>query len=157
MITNLCVYYHKKTKFNRNFYIADPEEVKVCNEDDQIFKKMVMKTGRSSGLTFGILYSEIEALGIDHPGGGYFTFKNFYIVHNIPEKDIFSKKGDSGSGVFIVEEKQGEKKPGKALGILFARALSKETYVCNIDQILNTLKLKIVRYNKHILASTKKT
>lgn len=53
--------------------------------------------------------------------------------------------GDSGSGVFVVEENQ----PDKVLGIAIAVSKNyRETYVCKIPTTLNNLTLQLVRYKE---------
>lgn len=76
-----------------------------------------------------------------------FPFYNLYVVDKIAGEDqLFFKPGDSGSGVFVVEDG----KPDKALGIGIAIAISSQvTYVCKIAKILNTLGLEIVRYREN--------
>lgn len=136
----------RKIKFNCNLNIAEKEIVEVYNEDDGIYKKMVMKTGRTTGQTFGQLDGEIESIRMEHPAGSnrYYIFKNIYLVYNISGQGHFFEPEDSGSGVFVAEGK----KPGKALGIGFATSVhNSKTFVCKIAKVLNTLKLKIVRQN----------
>lgn len=76
-----------------------------------------------------------------------FLFKNVYVVDKIAGEDqLFFKPGDSGSGIFVMEDG----KPDKALGIGIAIAkFSQETYVCKIAKILNTLGLEIVKYREN--------
>lgn len=110
---------------------------------------MVRKTGRTTGLTFGLLSNRMESIRIEKPHGSmnFSQFSNLYVVDNIAGEDqLFFKPGDSGSGVFLVEDG----KPDKALGIGIAIGIfSQETYVCKIANILNTLGLKLVRYREN--------
>lgn len=128
---------------------GEKETVAIYNEDDGIAKGSVevMKTGRTTGITFGILNQTCESVRIYHPPDskiGY-VFKDIYVVENKFGED-FCRPGDSGSGVFVVEKTKEGDKPGKALGILIATVISEESYVCKIDRILDTLGLTIVRY-----------
>lgn len=144
--------------------ITEKETVAIYNEDDGIAMKSVevMKTGRTTGTTLGTLYRSFGeksmTMRLSSQSEIFYTFKDVYVILNKGEP--FSRPGDSGSGVFVVEKTQEGDKPGKALGILFAglysenasseKAFSKEvylkkTYVCKIAKILDTLGLKIVR------------
>lgn len=102
----------------------------------------------------------MESVCIEKPHGSgiRFPFYNLYVVEKIAVEDpLFFEPGDSGSGVFVVEDG----KPDKALGIGIAIAtFSQETYVCKIANILKTLGLILVRYRENnqeqTLPSTKK-
>lgn len=101
--------------------------------------KRVIKTGRTTGTTVGILNEHLLSIRINSflSGLGYLSFFNCYAV-DTPE---FFKEGDSGSGVFLIE-KNGISKP---LGIAFA-FMDSCTAVCRIDTIVDVLNLTIVRY-----------
>lgn len=76
----------------------------------------------------------------------YLSFNNVYVVDQKAGHKQFANFGDSGSGVFVVEDD----KPDKALGILVAIAThSQETFVCKIDTFLNILGLEMVRYREN--------
>lgn len=84
--------------------IAEKETVGVYNEDDGISKIMVMKTGRTTGLTFGQLDGEMESIRMQLAAGSnrYCIFRNLYVVYDISgQGGPFFKPGDSGSGVFV--------------------------------------------------------
>lgn len=134
--------------YSFNFF-SDKEDIEVFNEDKTISSKRVRKTGRTTGLTFGLLSNKMESICFEKPpgSGNRLPFYNLYVVKKIAEEDpLFFKPGDSGSGVFVVEDG----KPDKALGIGIAIAIfSQETYVCKIANILNTLGLKLVRYREN--------
>lgn len=150
--------------------ITEKETVAIYNEDDGIAMESVevMKTGRTTAITFGQLdqtYKE-DSIRLYHPpqSDNWYSFEDVYVVQN-NLGEAFFEPGDSGSGVFVVEKTEEGNKPGKALGILFAgtcseevsseevsseEAFSKEVYpeeayVCKIAKILDTLGLKIVR------------
>lgn len=131
--------------------IPEKETVEIYNEDDELSEKMVKvtKIGRTTGITFGELDGEMESIQMEHPAGSdrYYIFYSPYVVYSIPEERHFFEPGDSGSGVFVVEKTKEGDKPGKAVGILFAGAISEEAYVCKIARILDTLGLTIVRSN----------
>lgn len=76
-----------------------------------------------------------------------FPLYNVFVVDKIAgQNQRFADLGDSGSGVFVVEDG----KPDQALGIEFALAkFSQETFVCKIANILNFLGLEIVRYREN--------
>lgn len=151
--------------------ITEKETVAIYNEDDEIAMKSVevMKTGKTTGITFGELDQTRKdgTIKMYHPSDSdnYYYFENVYVVQN-KSGEAFFKPGDSGSGVFVVEKTKEGDKPGKALGILFAgmyseeayseeaysiEAYPEEAYVCKIAKILDTLGLTIVRYNQETL------
>lgn len=126
--------------------IAGTERVDVYNEKNGISKIKVMKTGMTTGQTFGELNGELLSFRIEHPAGSYryFQFGNAYYIDEIPGEPHFFRSGDSGSGVFLAEGGR----PGEALGIGIAYStISNTTLVCKIDEILNDLRLTIVRQN----------
>lgn len=100
----------------------------------------VVKTGRTTGETIGILKGDDLVCRIDE-SSGYLTFFDCYYVIDKEIEDPFFRDGDSGSGVFLIDD-DGKLKP---LGIAFAYLFSK-TAVCKIDSIVDTLDLEIVRY-----------
>lgn len=114
--------------------IAEKETVEIYNEDDELSEKMVKvtKIGRTTGTTVGELDGEMESIIMEHPAGSgrCYIFYSPYVVYSIPEERQFFEPGDSGSGVFVVEKTKEGDKPGKAVGILFAGAISEEAYVC---------------------------
>lgn len=125
----------------------EEETVEIYNERDGILGMEVTKTGRETGLTSGELICEMESVNIEQPVGSEirYKFESIYAVRNIPKKDEFFKRGDSGSGIFVVQKE----KPDKALGIGIAIGTElKQTFVCKIAHILPTLELEIVRYRE---------
>eukprot|EP00105_Crassostrea_gigas_P042271 XP_019926419.1 PREDICTED: uncharacterized protein LOC105337013 [Crassostrea gigas] len=92
---------------------GEKETVAIYNEDDGIAMGSVevMKTGRTTGITFGILDQTCESVRIYHPPDSKinYLFKDIYVVENKLGED-FCRPGDSGSGVFVVEKtKEGDK------------------------------------------------
>lgn len=117
--------------------ILDIEELTLVNEEElkpfEPNKFEVRKTGRTTGETTGFI--EDTTFSIDKWLDCYKISK-----HKSVE---FSKKGDSGSGVFLVE-KDGTQKP---LGILLGNLKrSKHKLVCKIDRVLDNHGLKIVKF-----------
>lgn len=125
----------------------------VYNEDEGIYGTIVLKIGRTTGRRLGLLTDERASVKIVHDKKEY-IFKNVYFVRNLLGQGHFFEKGDSGSGVFVAEGQE----PGKALGIGFAVLKTLNgTYICKIADILNDLKLNLVRYNDQILLGTNET
>lgn len=71
------------------------------------------------------------------------TFTNCYTIENINNDDPFFRPGDSGSGVYVIRNRN----PTCPLGIAFA-FMNSQTAVCNISQIVDQLGLQIVRFVK---------
>lgn len=107
-----------------------------------------MKCGKSTGTTYGTLSSCNFSVRVSEPlcSDKYFIFKNCYAVINNKQEKPFLGEGDSGSGVFVVDQ-------DKALGIAFS-SLGEYTIVCKIEEILENLDLKIVRYIENPEEST---
>lgn len=101
----------------------------------------VIKTGRTTGTTVGVLQNNILSVKVHHSilSRGFFAFFNCYAIGNTSE--VFFREGDSGSGVFV-KESDGTIKP---LGIAFAY-MNSQTAVCRIDEIVKSLDLTIVKY-----------
>lgn len=101
------------------------------------------KTGRTTGTTYGHLIEKSITVRVDKSfsSRGYFAFHNCYAIEDISENQPFFRKGDSGSGVYLMENR----KPSKPLGIAFAY-LNSVTAVCKIGMIVDKLDLQIVRY-----------
>lgn len=102
----------------------------------------VIKTGRTTGTTIGILKNSIFTVRVDKSflSRGYFAFFNCYAIGNI-KNETFFKEGDSGSGVYVLEKDE----TLKPLGIAFAYMTS-QTAVFRIDEIVDKFGLQIVRY-----------
>lgn len=111
--------------------------------------KNVMKIGRTTNQTEGSLILKNGILSVSFFKTPHYDvnciFKRPYVVRDI-NKEPFFKKGDSGSGVFVLRE---ENLPKKALGIAFGMSLkSPFTFFCMIDEILDELDLTLVSNNK---------
>lgn len=123
---------------------ADKETMAVVDDDHLTFdgSMMVTKFGRTTGATVGVLKHKILTVRVDESflSRGYFAFFNCYSIENANTENFFSE-GDSGAGVFLIENK----KSLRPLGIAFAH-MNSQTAVCQINQILNKLDLTIVKY-----------
>lgn len=109
-------------------------------------KDIVTKTGRTTRTTYGCLMEDSLAVKVDVSflSRGYFAFFNCYAIEDIPDHRPFFREGDSGSGVYVMENG----KPSKPLGIAFA-FMNSQTAVCNIGMIVDKLDLQIVRYREN--------
>lgn len=124
--------------------LAGKETLTVATEHDLIFEKdIVTKTGRTTGTTYGYLIDNSLTVKVDRSflSRGYFAFFNCYAIEDNTDDQPFFLEGDSGSGVYVMENG----KPSKPLGIAFAY-LDSQTAVCNIGMIVDKLDLQIVRY-----------
>lgn len=105
----------------------------------------VTKTGRTSRKTTGSLVDHSLSFQINKsfPIKGWFCFNNCYAIENNTADQPFFEPGDSGSGVYVIDNKN----TLKPLGIAFAYSCS-FTAVCKIDQVVEKLNLAIVRYHE---------
>lgn len=124
---------------------SDKDEMDVVNTDDLTYTEMVKKTGRSTGTTYGYLDEDIMFATIEYPplSGTMNDFPELFIVKDIPETPPFFRKGDSGSGVFVM----GNQVKPLGIGIAFSEQ-SSETYVCKINEIVRRLGLTLVKYRE---------
>lgn len=103
-------------------------------------KDIVVKTGTTTGTTYGYLIEDSTCLRMEVSGvqfDGCFSYE----IENIDDDDPFFLCGDSGSGVYVI--KNGS--PIKPLGIAYGYSDS-ITVVCSIREIVDELDLQIVRY-----------
>lgn len=130
--------------FTIDFAITEKESLPVFNDQRLSFPGTVkvIKTGRTTGTTIGNLKNNVLTVRVGKPfvPRGYFTFFNCYEIGN-EKNQTFFKDGDSGSGVYVIEN-DGTLKP---LGIAFAYMTS-QTAVFRIDEIVDKFGLQIVRY-----------
>lgn len=122
------------------FFIPDRRTLTAIGFDDLNTneKIKVRKTGRTTGRTDGYLKDTIPSVRVKN-----FKFQNCYHVVNIDDT-IFFKEGDSGSGVFLIEDEE----ITKPVGIAFAfMNYSPHTFVCRIDSIIDKLSLNLVMYS----------
>lgn len=134
--------------FTIDFAITEKESLPVFNDQRLSFTGTVkvIKTGRTTGTTIGNLKNNVLTVrvivGEPLEPVSYFTFFNCYEIGN-EKNQTFFKDGDSGSGVYVIEN-DGTLKP---LGIAFAYLQSQsKTAVCRIDEIVDKFGLQIVRY-----------
>lgn len=124
---------------------AGKETLTVATEEDLDFEAnmVVTKTGRTTGTTYGYLKDNCLTVKVNRSflSRGYFAFFNCYAIEDNTDIQPFFLEGDSGSGVYVMENG----KPSKPLGIAFAY-LDSQTAVCNIAMIVDKLDLQIVRY-----------
>nr|XP_022310159.1 uncharacterized protein LOC111115634 [Crassostrea virginica] len=99
----------------------------------------VIKMGRTTGLTNGILYKDNCLVIVKCDQGGFLYFNDCYLIED--KNEPFFLAGDSGSGVFL-NVTHGENKP---LGIAFAR-LNSSTAVCKVKSFLDSLNLSVLAY-----------
>lgn len=105
----------------------------------------MLKRGGATGETFGRLLDCSWFPCIDPPVddiawriGGFYFFESCFGVENMDKQ--FFKLGDSGSGVFLTENR----KPTKPLGIAFAKlGLEPITFVCRIDPFAEAINLRV--------------
>lgn len=95
---------------------------------------LVKKRGRTIGDTIGKLVDECMHVCIDS-----YVFQNCFAIEQMDIDTIFFDKGDSGSGVFVIGERDNSLKP---LGIAFAFYCSK-TAVCKIGQITDAFNVSV--------------
>lgn len=110
-------------------FVSEFSELNIVNEDDIQCERttLVSKKGRSTKVTIGILSENTISIKLNN-----IWFKNCFCIYNYNDSETFFKEGDSGSGVFLIDE-EGESK--KALGIAFAFSRT-ETCVCDIRNIV---------------------
>ena len=112
-----------------SLFVSELSGLNIVNEDDVQCERttLVSKKGRSKKVTIGILSENTISIKVNN-----IWFKNCFCIYNYSDSEQFFEEGDSGSGVFLIDEK-GE--PKKALGIAFAFS-STETCVCDIRNIV---------------------
>lgn len=131
--------------FVKTYQQKEGEQKRLADEDSLDFKDsmMVKKRGRTTGVTLGKLVDRFCNFKINSKAvkGKYYNFKDCFVVQQINEKSPFFAEGDSGSGVFLIDEKNGSLKP---LGIAFAFSHWRlKTYVCKIEQITNAFDVSV--------------
>ena len=104
----------------------------------------VMKKGTATGVTRGVYGGFFMSTNVrfeKSPNGPFFTFENCYRIDD--KKEQFFDNGDSGSGVFLLDE---ENLRVKALGIAFARCpFHSATLVCKVKHIAESFSLTIIK------------
>lgn len=136
---HICVHTGKKNIL----FFAEHFEVRLTNEQDLKFNgtMYVTKIGRTTGKTTGLLSRENESISIPNRNvdGGFCEFEDCYSVENGNPNSPFFDLGDSGSGVFLLDNFGNS---NKGLGIAFATGCEK-TYVCKLKEIVKQFNLSV--------------
>ena len=119
--------------------------MQIANEDELRYdgNTLVTKTGRTTFTRKGKLHRVVEFLTFPKCGVSC-EFKNFYSIRNLdPPKPPFFDFGDSGSGVYLIDE---DGSCNKALGIGFGLMTDTDdktvvTCVCSIRAIVNAFNI----------------
>lgn len=105
-----------------------------------------MKRGGSTGETEGLLSGNLLSVCVDKDfnlGGFYYFSRCCFSIKSIDRP--FFERGDSGSGVFLMENGR----PTKPLGIAFAKLLiNHNTAVCRIDKIAEAFGLSVYQHEE---------
>lgn len=107
---------------------------------------LVKKRGRTTGDTVGKLVGDCMYVCVNSTQvpGLYYEFQNCFAIEQMDIDNIFFDKGDSGSGVFVIDERDNSLKP---LGIAFAFYCSK-TAVCKLGQITSAFNVSVYDYEE---------
>lgn len=107
---------------------------------------LVKKRGRTTGDTTGKLVGDCLYVRVysTQVYGRYYEFENCFAVKQMDKTKTFFEKGDSGSGVFVIDGKDNSLKP---LGVAFASFCSK-TAVCKIGEITNAFNVSVYDYEE---------
>lgn len=146
-ILSLCIrYFHYKCIyfFFIFFFLADIKKLQIADARNLRFDRSikVFKRGGTTGETEGYLSDNSLSVCLDFTNGFYF-FDRCYAVTSI--NSPFFEPGDSGSGVFLIENGV----PTKPLGIAFAfHKRSQTTAVCRIDKIIDAFNLSVYQYEE---------
>jgi hypothetical protein len=112
----------------------------------------VIKRGRTTKETVGIL--KYGAASIRIPTKNKMAiqiFNNCYVIGH-KGNTVFFEKGDSGSGVFLIDTNDEKLLP---LGIAFAKLNSwKETFVCKIDTILQEFDVSVIEEGEELMETS---
>lgn len=89
--------------------LAGKEILTFAEEDDLILgEEIVTKRGITTGTTYGYLMDDSLSIKME-VSPRTFEFFNCYAIENINDDDPFFLEGDSGSGVFVLENRQPKK------------------------------------------------
>lgn len=126
------------------FFLTDIKKLQIADGRNLRFDRSikVFKRGGTTGETEGYLSDNSLSVCLDFTNGFYF-FDRCYAVESI--NSPFFEPGDSGSGVFLIENGV----PTKPLGIAFAfQKRSQTTAVCRIDKIIDAFNLSVYQYEE---------
>lgn len=153
-ILSLCIrYFHYNCIyfFFIFFFLADIKKLQIADGRNLRFDRSikVFKRGGTTGETEGYLSDNSLSVCLDFTNGFYF-FDRCYAVESI--NSPFFEPGDSGSGVFLIENGV----PTKPLGIAFAfQKRSQTTAVCRIDKIIDAFNLSVYQYEEESMETWK--
>lgn len=128
--------------------LAERERLPVVKDEELQFDRIikVTKTGRSTGTTTGHLIDKNFTFAV-RQFFRFFSFYKCYLVANVSEDQDFIKLGDSGSGVYVIQNE--ETNTYLPLGIAFGlMTYGSKAIVCKIDNVVEKLNLTIVRYKE---------
>lgn len=134
--------------FVQNFEPRNEEYSELQIADETILQfnvSKVMKRGGSTGETEGLLTGNTFSVCVDKDFniGGFYYFAKCFSIKSIFRP--FFERGDSGSGVFLMENGT----PTKPLGIAFAKLLIRHnTAVCRIDKIAEAFGLSVYQHEE---------
>lgn len=101
-----------------------------------------------TGETVGILVSGMISIRVDNvPSPLKYRFDYCYEIINKHGYKPFFEPGDSGSGVYLLDER-GNKKP---VGIAFAFGLNGDTYACRIEHVTRAFELSLYDVQEPII------
>lgn len=120
---------------------GEMSELQIADETILLFDlSKVIKRGGATGETEGLLTGNTFSVCVDKDFnfGGFYYFARCFSIKSIGRP--FFERGDSGSGVFLMENG----KPTKPIGIAFAKLLiNHKTAVCRIDKIVEAFGLSV--------------
>lgn len=130
--------------FISNYSVQTPG-TKIADEKSLRFdgSLKVTKKGGSTNVTTGTLTEGNSSVRIHSKTKPrcYYSFQNCYTISDDETKLPFFEEGDSGSGVFLLDDCNRNMTP---LGIAFARGdLTDTTFVCKIQHIVENFQLSI--------------
>lgn len=128
-------------------YFVGQIPLRIADENDlkNAHGTLVRKRGTTTRETEGILVSGIMTVRIDNVACPVkYRFDFCYEIKNKVGGRPFFEAGDSGSGVYLMDNR-GNKKP---LGIAFAYGINGDTYACNIENVTRAFDLSLYDVEK---------
>lgn len=122
------------------FAVHTPLQIADENDFKNVHGTLVRKKGKATGITEGILVSGLFTMAITrvvYPK--IYRFDFCYRIIDKPGVRTFFEPGDSGSGVYLIDN-GGKKKP---LGIAFARGIYGDTVACRIENVTRAFDLSL--------------
>lgn len=129
------------------FFFVELRELRLAEESELNYNDqlIVLKRGGATGETFGRLLDgswspcvNPRLNDIAFQMGSFYFFESCFAVEDIYEN--FFDFGDSGSGVFLTENR----KPTKPLGIAFAKLDNEPiTFVCRMNEVAEAFNLRV--------------